>query len=89
MLSLGMLVAWRNASVTDPHPRQRNANPRWRDVAAYTASVTHRPLQWRAVGGADDSVSRTIVLGHFGRWPGSGLAAQIRDSRTTPSKAGT
>jgi hypothetical protein len=42
-----------------------------------------------AAGVTDRTYSRTVVLGHLGRWPGSGLAAQIRDSRTTPSKAGT
>jgi hypothetical protein len=47
VLSLGMLVARRDTSITDPHPRQRNANPRWRDIAAYTASVQTGPCNGR------------------------------------------
>jgi hypothetical protein len=43
MLSLGMLIARRDASITDPHPGQRNANPRRHDIAAYTAIVTTDP----------------------------------------------
>jgi len=69
VLRFGVLVASGDSlPLADPHPPDRNVNPRRRDIAAYTASVTTPRQLRRGFSRRPGRVSRTIVRGQTGRY---------------------